>query len=190
MNDEETPLTSSDLLAKIQDLEERLNAVTDEAKRLEEKLERSESAKIRSLEKRLSEKSAVGALSDPVVRIVKDDEIEDTFPNTTFSFFFVSEYPFCDRKRTTIEEDESRPPSRFSINWNSRNALCIPFWNALLVILAQVSIYGLVLINATDFINEQDPFLIPANVDSMTRTAEFVAIAVTVYTQTDFFSGL
>lgn len=197
-DDEAAALTSADLLSRLQAVESRLEAsTTEKMKNLERRIERTEAAKLRTLERHLTE----AMLSKRSLLESEEEAVEeDTFPDTTFSFFLFARYPLCNPVRENSEnsekdndavEDENPSKSKKcpDIDWESSDALFFPFWLAGIVLICQVAIYWLVFVNATD-IGGDNPFRIPIGVDPWTRAAEFFAIAITVYTQGDFFEGI
>eukprot|EP00526_Cylindrotheca_closterium_P002841 CAMPEP_0113601178 /NCGR_PEP_ID=MMETSP0017_2-20120614/92_1 /TAXON_ID=2856 /ORGANISM="Cylindrotheca closterium" /LENGTH=988 /DNA_ID=CAMNT_0000509457 /DNA_START=15 /DNA_END=2981 /DNA_ORIENTATION=+ /assembly_acc=CAM_ASM_000147 len=116
-----------------------------------------------------------------------------TFPRNTFSFLLLAKYPLCDRGQSQMQvpwavwklsDIERRRWQR------SRDYLCLPFWFAWSILILQIGIYTLALYNAVDFNDSQNPFQFPINVDSFTRTAELLAVLITVYTQNNIFQGV
>eukprot|EP00980_Cylindrotheca_fusiformis_P017420 scaffold5418_cov107-Cylindrotheca_fusiformis.AAC.1 len=188
--DEREALTSSDLLARIQALEEKQSLFADpRVDDFQEKIN-VQAKKILRLEQRMLEtrQKLRRSSGSRGIGIEDDDSVleeDSTFPNNTFSFLLLVKYPFCERKTTenvaAIEEAD---------RMSSSDYMCLPFWLALSILVIQLAIYSLALQNVADFGNPGNPFQFPINVDPYTRAAELLAVIITVYTQNNIFQGV
>eukprot|EP00980_Cylindrotheca_fusiformis_P018194 scaffold5889_cov115-Cylindrotheca_fusiformis.AAC.1 len=183
---EHVTLTSSDLLARIQALEERrsrssarpdprIDDLQEKVNVLEARTRTTQAKKIRDLEQRMSEtrKKLRRNNASRDIGIEDDDSVfeeERTFPDNTFSFLLLVKYPFCERKKAE-HEIEIEEADRLS-GKTSSDYMCLPFWLALSILVIQLAIYSLALQNAADFGNPANPFQFPINVDPYTRTVE------------------
>eukprot|EP00980_Cylindrotheca_fusiformis_P018198 scaffold5889_cov115-Cylindrotheca_fusiformis.AAC.5 len=183
---EREALTSSDLLARIQALEEkrsrspaahdpRIDDLQEKINVLEARIHTTQAKKIRHLEQRMLETRQKLRRSSARrdIGIEDDDSVfeeERAFPDNTFSFLLLVKYPFCERK-TSENEAVIEETDRLS-GKTSSDYMCLPFWLALSILVIQLAIYSLALQNAADFGNPSNPFQFPINVDPYTRTVE------------------
>lgn len=110
-------------------------------------------------------------------------KLEETFPETTFSFFLVTRYPICGKPSDEMHSvDFSEEISlRTSNTWrktHERDYLCIPYWGALFVVTAQLGIYTLALQNSIDLSNPQNPLQFPIDVDPWTSATEVSTVPI------------
>ncbi|CAJ1937139.1 unnamed protein product [Cylindrotheca closterium] len=122
-----------------------------------------------------------------------DEDDEDdvaAFPHSTVSFLLLAKWPLCGNSAPEDAIECSQQGHVVRARHRSRDYMCLPFWFSWGIVALQAGIYALALSNAIDITNPKNPLNIPVNVDPFTRTAELIAVAITVYTQNNIFQGL
>lgn len=120
----------------------------------------------------------------------EDNHEVRAFPQSTFSFYMLAKWPLCgySAPEDTVECNKERNILR--AKQRTRDYLCLPFWLATFILFLQVGVYALALYNSIDASDSNNPLNFPVNVDPFTRSAELIAVLITVYTQNNIFQGL
>eukprot|EP00526_Cylindrotheca_closterium_P000026 CAMPEP_0113614218 /NCGR_PEP_ID=MMETSP0017_2-20120614/7048_1 /TAXON_ID=2856 /ORGANISM="Cylindrotheca closterium" /LENGTH=872 /DNA_ID=CAMNT_0000523369 /DNA_START=40 /DNA_END=2658 /DNA_ORIENTATION=+ /assembly_acc=CAM_ASM_000147 len=173
------------------DLQEKMSTMQTRLKRNENARVRRRSSSILRPSLGPMFSSSMMSLHSELGLMAEDDDENEVraFPHSTVSFLLLAKWPLYGHStpESTVELSEG---GNFRLKHRSRDYLCLPFWFSFAIVVLQFGVYVLALYTAANFNNPENPLDFPVNVDPYTRTAEFIAVVITVYTQNNIFQGL